>query len=63
MDYEDKYESILVKYNKLKDYLVNLEPYCNNCANTGDDSRCDECNRKYFNWKFDASILEQIVGE
>jgi len=48
------------RYEKLKQYLINLSPYCDNCANQGNDSRCDECKRKSFNWQFDESILSQF---
>lgn len=48
------------KYEKLKQYLIDLEPYCNNCANNRSDDGCDECNRKSFNWEFDKSILSQF---
>ena len=48
------------KLEKLKQYLIDLRPYCNNCKNRKDALGCDECNRKSFSWKFDESILNQF---
>ena len=36
----------------LQKYITELRPYCNNCAHTENmHGECDECHRKYFNWK------------
>ena len=48
------------KLEKLKQYLIDLRPYCNNCGNREDELSYDECNRKSFSWKFDESILSRF---
>jgi hypothetical protein len=53
MDYKEKYE-------KLKEYLINLTPYCDNCENNENTDRCDDCHRKYFNWRFSTKILKRF---
>ena len=47
----------LLKENEaLREYILNLWPYCNNCQFDGCDSPCDECNRKSFPWKHQNNI-------
>jgi len=48
------------RFEKLKQYLIDLKPYCNNCANRESENGCDECNRKSFSWEFDESILSRF---
>ena len=45
-------------YEELKDYVINLKPYCNNCGTKMDD--CDDCHRKYFNWTCDVNSLPKL---
>ena len=45
-------------YEELKDYVINLKPYCNNCGTKMDD--CDDFHRKYFNWTCDVNSLPKL---
>lgn len=47
------------KLEKLKQYLIDLKPYCNNC-NKREEGNCDECNRKSFQWEFDEKVLDKL---
>ena len=47
-------------YNELKDWAINLSPYCDTCLNEGDEEACDMCNRKAFNWECDPESLPEL---
>ena len=49
-------EQLTEENKKLKQYILNLEPYCNNCTYENNEDNCDECHRKYFNWKHKVTI-------
>lgn len=48
------------EYKKLRTWVLKLSPYCDTCANEGEDNICDECHRKSFNWKVDGHTLPKI---
>jgi hypothetical protein len=35
--------------------------YCHSCSNYNDDSRCDECHRKYMNWSISEETAEEVA--
>jgi len=53
MDYEKAYK-------QLKEFIINLTPYCDSCANADSESGCDECHRKSINWTIETSIIDEI---
>jgi len=56
IDYKESYE-------ELKDWIIKLHPYCYNCKakDSGDDSFCDDCYRKMFNWECDPKFLLKLI--
>jgi len=52
-------EDYEAKYYELKKFLINLRPYCDTCKHSDNESVCDECNRKAFNWSFDEKVLNK----
>ena len=47
-------------YKELKEFIINLRPYCDTCINEDNENNCGGCNRKSFNWEMDASIIDCI---
>jgi hypothetical protein len=55
-----KIKCVKAPIDKLKKFLKDLSPYCDTCANECGSSSCDECHRKYNNWRIDENILNQF---
>lgn len=41
----------LAEIKGLQKYIMELVPYCNNCAHRGNDNICFDCHRKSFMWE------------
>ena len=37
--------------------------YCDNCDNGSDWDKCDDCHRKYMNWKLSHYCAEKMADE
>jgi len=59
----DMYEEIEYLKDQLlkaKKYILNLQPYCNNCeSDMVDEDQCEGCNRKAFNWSHREFDLDE----
>ncbi|MDY6834223.1 MAG: hypothetical protein SVY53_05410 [Chloroflexota bacterium] len=49
------------EYNRLKEWVVNLQPYCNTCCSCIDE--CDDCHRKMFQWQCDPDTLPKLEDD
>ena len=37
--------------------------YCDNCENsTKDDDSCEDCHRKYQNWRASKDVIEKVIN-
>ena len=37
--------------------------YCNNCENDTDEDLCDDCHRKYQNWRASRNTIERTINK